>query len=82
MSVQRPWGPRHILKVGPTGLLRVNVGRGKERDQGWHQGTSLVAQWLGLHASTAGDMGVIPGWGTKILRATWCGNKKTQNKTG
>ena len=29
----------------------------------------LVVQWLRLPASTAGDTGLIPGWGTKILRA-------------
>ena len=29
-------------------------------------GTSLAVQWLGLHASTAGGMGSIPGQGTKI----------------
>ena len=28
-------------------------------------GTSLVVQWLGLCASTAGATGLIPGWGTK-----------------
>ena len=27
--------------------------------------TSLVVQWLRLCALTAGDMGLIPGWGTK-----------------
>ena len=32
-------------------------------------GTSLVVQWLGLHASTAGGQGSIPGWGTKIPHA-------------
>ena len=32
-------------------------------------GNSLVVQWLGLHASTAGGPGLIPGWGTKIPRA-------------
>ena len=32
--------------------------------------TSLVVQWLRLHASNAGGRGgSIPGWGTKILRA-------------
>ena len=31
------------------------------------QGNSLVVQWLGLCTSTAGDMGVTPGWGTQIL---------------
>ena len=30
------------------------------------QGTSLVVQWLRLHASTAGGAGLISGWGTKI----------------
>ena len=28
------------------------------------------------HASTARGEGSIPGWGTKILHATWCGPKK------
>ena len=39
-------------------------------------GTSLVVQWLGLRVSTAGGLGSIPGWGTKILQATQCGQKK------
>ena len=29
----------------------------------------LEVQWLGLRASTAGDMVLIPGQGTKILQA-------------
>ena len=33
------------------------------------QGSSLAVQWLGLHASIAGGMGSIPGWGTKIPQA-------------
>ena len=28
-------------------------------------GTSLVVWWLRLHASTAGGVGLIPGWGIK-----------------
>ena len=28
--------------------------------------------------SNAGDMGLIPDWGTKILHATWCGQKKKE----
>ena len=35
-------------------------------------GTSLAVQWLRLRASTAGGMGSISGWGTKIPHATWC----------
>ena len=42
-------------------------------------GTSLVVQWLRLHESTAGGVGSIPGWGTKISHATQCGQKTKQN---
>ena len=38
-------------------------------------GTSLVVQWLRLHASNARDMGSIPGQETKLLYATWCGQE-------
>ena len=37
--------------------------------------TSLIVQWLGLCASTAGDPDSIPGWESKILHATWQGQK-------
>ena len=30
-----------------------------------------MVQWLRPGTSTAGDMGLIPGWGTKILHPTW-----------
>ena len=36
----------------------------------------LVVQWLRLHTSTAGDRGLIPGQGTKILHAAWCRPRK------
>ena len=39
-------------------------------------GTSLVVQWLGLCASTAGGEGSILGQGTKIPHAMCCGQKK------
>ena len=35
-------------------------------------GTSLAVQWLRVHASTAGGMGLIPGQGTKIPHAVRC----------
>ena len=38
-------------------------------------GTSLVVQWLGPHASTAGGVGSIPGWGNKIPHAALCDRK-------
>ena len=39
-------------------------------------GASLVVQWLRLCASTAGGMGSIPGWGTKIPHDAGSGQKK------
>ena len=36
-------------------------------------GNSLVVQWFGLWASTAGGKGLIPGWGTQIPQAARCG---------
>ena len=41
-------------------------------------GISLVVQWLGLCASTAGGMGSIPGGGTKIPHAPWYGQKQKE----
>ena len=41
---------------------------------------SLVAQWLRLHASFAGGMGLIPGWGTKIPHAVGQGQKTKQDQ--
>ena len=37
--------------------------------------TSLVVQWLRLHASPAGYMGLIPDLRTKILHAAWHNQK-------
>ena len=35
-----------------------------------------MVRWLRLCASTAGDMGSIPGWGTEIPCAAQCSQKK------
>ena len=43
-------------------------------------GNSLTVQWLGLHASTAGGTSSIPGWGNKILQATYHGQKEKKKK--
>ena len=43
-------------------------------------GTSLTIQWLGLHASNAGGVGSIPGWGTKIPHAVQHGQRKERKK--
>ena len=37
---------------------------------------SLVTQWLGLHASTAGGTGLIPDQGTRILHTTQAEKKR------
>ena len=38
-------------------------------------GTSLAVQWSRIHTSIAGDMGLIPGIGTKIPNAMWYSQK-------
>ena len=43
-------------------------------------GTSLVVQWLRLCTSIAGGTSLILGWGTKILHAMQCGQKKKKNR--
>ena len=43
-------------------------------------GSSLAAQWLGLHASTAGGTGWLPGQGTNIPHDARCGKKKKHTK--
>ena len=44
-------------------------------------GTSLAIQWLGLHASTAGGVGWIPGWGTNVPASHVARPKKKKKKT-
>ena len=43
-------------------------------------GTSLVVQWLGLCASTAGDAGSIPSQGTEILSVLRRGQNTKKQK--
>ena len=44
------------------------------------RGTSLAIQWLKLLTTISGGTGSIPGWGTKILHAAWCGQKKKEKR--
>ena len=48
-----------------------------------HTETSLVVQWLKIHASTVGVMGSISGWEIKVLCAAWCSQNffKNQNNS-
>ena len=41
---------------------------------------SLAAQWFRLHPSNAGSVGLIPGWVTVILHATWYSQKLGKQK--
>ena len=42
-----------------------------------------MVQWLRLHASKAGGVGSVPGWGTKTLHASWHGqNRKEGGEAG
>ena len=43
-------------------------------------GTSLAVQWLRLCTSIAGGAGLFPGWRTKILHASRCGQKKKKRR--
>ena len=43
-------------------------------------GTSLVVQWLRLHASPEGGLNSIPGQGTQIPHAAGCGQNNNNNK--
>ena len=64
-------GPSRALGSALTWILiwtgmDIKQARKCNKMSGW---TSLVVQWLRLCTSTAGGMGSIPGWGTKIPQA-------------
>ena len=44
-------------------------------------GNLPVVQWLGLHASTAGATGSLPGQGTGVSCATWHGQKEKKARS-
>ena len=57
-------------------MLRNKKRKVMPETQNGNKGTSLVVQWLRLHTSTAGDMGSIPGRGTKIPHGAQGSQKK------
>ena len=59
-------------RLSSCGLIQVDVSHLFEYII---TGTSLVVQRLRFRPSTAGRAGSIPGWGTKIPHALWCGQK-------
>ena len=64
--------------IRPMGSLNVEVKKKKKKPDTY--GNSMLVQWLGLHASTAGSPGLISGWGTKILQAAHLDQKKKKKK--
>ena len=58
-----------IMRISSLGMQKLMI-----------NGNSLVVQWLGLHASTAGGMGSIPHPGSKISHVTWHGQKEEKKQ--
>lgn len=70
----------HLGQTWEKDLVDLSVLRGPSAQSECNgQGNSLRVQWLGLSTSTAGAMGLIPGWGAKSLQAVWC-SQKTKTK--
>ena len=65
VSQRSPWQAQHAINCKTLNTL-------------W--GTSLVVQWLRLHAASAGGMGSIPHRGTKISHAVKSGQKTKINE--
>ena len=68
---------KHMKRCSASSVTReVQI---KKKSQ---SGISLVVQWPRLRAPTAGDVGLIPGWGTKIAHAaTWPKKEKKVTMT-
>ena len=71
---------------GPEGIILSEISQREKEDTVWFHlymesknqnkwGTSLVVQWLRIHAPNAGGTGSVPGWGIKIPHAAQHGQK-------
>ena len=69
-----------LVKTGCNSLKVVGMRKRQEFKQTGHWGTSLEVQWLGLHASTAGGAGSIPGRGNKFPHAAQHGQKMKKKR--
>ena len=56
--------------------VRMAVIKKPTNNKCWGIPWGAGVQWLGLHASIAGGMGLSPGRGTKIPQAVGCSQKK------
>ena len=70
--------------IEPMSLASPCIGRRNSLPLSLHlkyiHRTSLALQWLRLHATYAGGVGLIPGQGTKVPHAALCGQKILNNK--
>ena len=68
--------PTCMCGVGVKSVLNTSGDKCYEKDKCENEsGDSLAVQWLARPTSTARDMGLIPGQGTKILHAMWHSRK-------
>ena len=70
-----PHRRRILYQLGHKGSPRTQYMLAKKKKKKQPQ-TFLPARWLRLWTLTAGGMGLILGWGTKIPHAMWCSQKK------
>ena len=61
------------------GVVRAKA-RLEQVQERLREGLPCLAQWLRLHAPNAGGKCSIPGQGTKIPHAAWCGQKKKKER--
>ena len=69
-------GRGYYLNVWPSGRSRSSPKGSAEEVKHWRW-SSLVVQWLRLHASNARGTGSVPSWGAKIPHASGTAKTKT-----
>ena len=66
-------GATNTFTFNPQAALRLDAEAESRKERA---GTSLAVQWLRLYTPNAQGMGSIPGWGTRVSHAAWCGQKR------
>ena len=66
-------GATNTFTFNPQAALRLDAEAESRKERA---GTSLAVQWLRLYTPNAQGMGSIPGWGTRVPHAAWCGQKR------
>ena len=91
-SAEKSHQGKDLWNVGVKGMLNLKRVAGKASSrrqlpsggasQEWCLGNFLVVQWLGLCTLIAKGLVSTPGWGTKILQASWLKKKKKKKNVG